>query len=425
MSLFKRYSNVFTRAIRPKFLGVNNTDQKRHAIRLKCRAMLVAARLPQPYMLRPAIRAGAVTRKACPRAEFHTRSISSSSSRPLHGLSLPTPAKSSSGSSAKPSPKSGPHFLFDPYFYRTACFTYLIFALPYYYITSTTLSIHGIQGESMYPLLCPSSTTLLQCSASSLPPNSPSQATLLANPHSKDNVLALPTSSAWPRFSSLLRLLSFCKLLPPSPFHNDPSNYTLRLDDDPISEGGKGTRSNLERGMIVVFTPPYEPGHGYDPDRLAIKRIVGLEGDIVVPLGPVDGNFGTTEGLGRQRLLQAWKDGSDMDDICSGKWVEMEVEDRDGDVKMMAGVKVPYGHVWVEGVNQASTVDSNDYGVISKSLIQGVAIGVLWPRGRECDWRKSWRKDCRKRVFRVKDGKGVLVKREEKISEELDPEWAI
>lgn len=177
--------------------------------------------------------------------------------------------------------------------------------------------------------------------------------------------------------------------------------------------------------MIVVFRPPYEPGHGYNPDRLAVKRIVGLEGDIVVPLGAINGNVGTKDGQARQRLLQRWKTGDEMDDLCSGRWIETEVEDRNGEINTMAGVKVPYGHVWLEGVNQANTVDSNDYGVVSKSLIQGVAVGVVLPRRRECDWRRSWRKDCGKRVFRVKKGRGVFVRREEKIREEMDPEWEI
>jgi len=276
----------------------------------------------------------------------------------------------------------------------------------------------------MYPLLRPSSSTLLNSSDSSkLPPNSPSAAKLLAHPHPKDSILVLPTTSAFPRFTTLLKLLSFFNLLPRSPPHNDPSNYNIRLADDPASEGGKGTRSNLERGMIVVFRPPYEPGHGYDPDRLAVKRIVGLEGDVVVPLGAIDENSGTKESLARQRLLRLWKDAGEFGDICSGRWIETEVEDRHGDVRVLGGVKVPYGHVWVEGVNQANTVDSNDYGVISKSLIQGVAVGVVLPRARECDWRKSWRRDCGRRVFRVNDGRGVLVKREEKLEDGVDREW--
>lgn len=176
--------------------------------------------------------------------------------------------------------------------------------------------------------------------------------------------------------------------------------------------------------MMVIFRAPYRPGHGYDPDRVAIKRIVGLEGDIVVPLAAIDGHSDTNENIHRQRLLQLWKNGGEFDDICSGRWIEAEVEDKNGDVQVLGGVKVPYGHVWVEGVNQRNTVDSNDYGVISKSMITGVAVGVVKPWKRTCDWRKSWRRDCGKRVFRMKEGRGVFVRREEKIADdEIGREW--
>jgi len=269
----------------------------------------------------------------------------------------------------------------------------------------------------MYPLLRPSSDTLLN--SSKLPPHSPSTATILAHPHSKDTVLVIPVST-YPRLTTLLTFLSWFGLLPPSPLNKDPTNYNIRLADNPVSEGGNGTRSNLERGMIVVFRAPYKPGHGYDPDRVAIKRIVGLEGDIVVPLAAINEN----ENIDRQRNLQLWKEDGEFDDICSGRWFETEVEDKHGDVQVLGGVRVPYGHVWIEGVNQRNTVDSNDYGMISKSMITGVAVGKPW--NRACDWRKSWRRDCGKRVFRMKEGRGVFVRREERVGDgEVDPMWEI
>lgn len=316
-------------------------------------------------------------------------------------------------------------FLFDWHFWRIFCATVFAIYLPCRYIGSTTIDQHGIDGVSMYPLLRPSSEELLNTNPSNLPRKAPSQAALIAQPHSKDHVLIIPTSSNYPRLNTLLAFLAFCKILPPSPLHNDPFNYNIRLYDDPISEGGSGAKSNLERGMVVCFLPPYKDGAGYVPGRVSIKRIVGLEGDIVVPQGAVDGRIGYDQALGRERMLRLWQEGGEMDDICSGRWVEAGMETRNGDIVHMAGVKVPYGHVWLEGANQLCTFDSNDYGVLSKSLIQGVAVGVLKPRRREFDWRKSWRNDCGKRVFRVKDGRGILVRREEKIEDELAEEWAM
>lgn len=48
---------------------------------------------------------------------------------------------------------------------------------------------------------------------------------------------------------------------------------------------------------------------------------------------------------------------------------------------------VPKGHVWVEGDNWRKTVDSNNYGPISMSLVQGRAIAVLNPSKF---WTKPW-----------------------------------
>jgi len=337
-------------------------------------------------------------------------------------LTLSSVAKAKSTSSTKPPSPNSTSILLDYGFYRRTILIFLAVALGLNYIDSTTLAIFGVNGDSMYPLLRPSSDTLL--TSPKLPPHSPSAAALLARPHVKDTVLVIPTSGTYTHITTLLKFLSWVRLLPPSPLTNDPTNYNILLGDNPVSEGGTGTRSSLERGMMVVFRAPYKPGHGYDPDRVAIKRIVGLEGDVVVPLAAIDKN--EPSNTDRARLLQLWKDGGEFDDICSGRWIETEVEDKHGDVQVLGGVRVPYGHVWVEGVNQWNTVDSNDYGVISKSMITGVAMGVFTPWKRECDWRKSWRRDCGRRVFRTREGRGVLVGREERVGDgEVDPEWEI
>jgi mitochondrial inner membrane protease subunit 2 len=44
-------------------------------------------------------------------------------------------------------------------------------------------------------------------------------------------------------------------------------------------------------------------------------------------------------------------------------------------------VKVPPGHVWVEGDGE-KTRDSNDYGPIARSLIIGKVTHIVWPLHR-------------------------------------------
>jgi hypothetical protein len=95
-----------------------------------------------------------------------------------------------------------------------------------------------------------------------------------------------------------------------------------RLDD--VVEG-----TTLKRGEVVVFTSPT------DPNRRAIKRIVGIPGDRVQPLKGYPG----------------------------------------GD----EAVVVPYHHIWVEGDvgDRNKSFDSNWYGPISAHLVIGRFAAVL------------------------------------------------
>jgi Signal peptidase, peptidase S26 len=92
-----------------------------------------------------------------------------------------------------------------------------------------------------------------------------------------------------------------------------------------------------------------------DPNRLAIKRILGLAGDTVRTLPPSQANEGPT---------------------------------------VPSKVTVPYGHMWVEGESRHRTLDSNTYGAIPINMIVGQVKGVVWPwrrRGwlRWTDWKEE------------------------------------
>jgi len=97
---------------------------------------------------------------------------------------------------------------------------------------------------------------------------------------------------------------------------------------------GRQVRS-IHRGEVVVFTSPK------DPPENVIKRLVGVEGDVVTP--------------------------------HSQAYLEEE------------SVHIPTGNCWVEGDNWLNSVDSNKYGPIPMGLIFGVATHVVWPPNR---WQK-------------------------------------
>ncbi|XP_072856607.1 mitochondrial inner membrane protease subunit 2 isoform X4 [Pogona vitticeps] len=48
-------------------------------------------------------------------------------------------------------------------------------------------------------------------------------------------------------------------------------------------------------------------------------------------------------------------------------------------------VKIPHGHVWVEGDHHGHSFDSNAFGPVSLGLLHARATHILWPPGR---WQK-------------------------------------
>ena len=82
----------------------------------------------------------------------------------------------------------------------------------------------------------------------------------------------------------------------------------------------------VSRGDIVCFISPK------NPERVLIKRVIGLENDVV-----------STKGY-------------------TTKFV-----------------RIPEGHCWVEGDNKGHTIDSNCFGPISLNLITAKATRIIWP----------------------------------------------
>ncbi|KAF2089400.1 LexA/Signal peptidase [Saccharata proteae CBS 121410] len=91
----------------------------------------------------------------------------------------------------------------------------------------------------------------------------------------------------------------------------------------------------LRRGDIVSFWAPHAP------ERISVKRVVALEGDTVI-----------TKGRGNRPQY------------------------------LFPRLVVPHNHVWVEGDNWRNSRDSNDFGPLSKGLINGRAVCVVSPWSR-------------------------------------------
>ena len=98
----------------------------------------------------------------------------------------------------------------------------------------------------------------------------------------------------------------------------------------------------VRRGDVVVFSSTR------DPSQLNIKRVIGLEGDVVSTV--------------RYRKSK---------------------------------VTVPKGHVWLEGDNTNHSYDSNRVGPVPMGLIRGKATRIIWPPNR---WKVLERKIPQERV---------------------------
>lgn len=119
----------------------------------------------------------------------------------------------------------------------------------------------------------------------------------------------------------------------------------------------------LRRGQIVAYWCPH------NPERMSIKRIVGIEGDVV---------FRDVRRVGSEhRMLEAkgYTDATKM-----GFKMQEPV------------VKVPKMGVWVEGDYWRESLDSNDLGAVTSALVIGTAVAVVWPPSR-WQWLNKPRQD--------------------------------
>jgi inner membrane protease subunit 2 len=116
------------------------------------------------------------------------------------------------------------------------------------------------------------------------------------------------------------------------------SAFKLNKPSSPTPEAvpelrGLHVRNFIQRGDIITFMKPHKPEEGE-----SVKRVVGVAGDTI---------WRDVRRVGRERKSEG-KTARDM-----------------GMAMLPAVVKVPIGHVWVEGDNWRDSLDSNDFGAVS------------------------------------------------------------
>lgn len=98
-----------------------------------------------------------------------------------------------------------------------------------------------------------------------------------------------------------------------------------------VQKFGLKKPDSFKRGDIVMFKSPN------DPHKLLTKRVVGLQGETVLPRSPPYPRSQAT---------------------------------------------IPRNHLWVEGDNTTHSIDSNEFGPISQALVIGKVITIVWPPSR-------------------------------------------
>lgn len=144
--------------------------------------------------------------------------------------------------------------------------------------------------------------------------------------------------------------------------------------------------ADLKHGDIISFWTPHKQDH------LSVKRVIGLSGDTVYLDPKRRPNVESARG---EKAARDW------DIMAYWDWEGSE-STRDISINRPC-VKVPYGHVWVEGDNWRSSADSNYYGPVSKSLISGKAVCLVRPFSRL--YTTPWVQDPN--TTQVKHGKAL------------------
>jgi inner membrane protease subunit 2 len=119
--------------------------------------------------------------------------------------------------------------------------------------------------------------------------------------------------------------------------HDDAHMSSKKRDVVVVRRWGATTPA---RGDVVCLWSPTSP------NRTIVKRVIGLDGDVVYP-----------------------RPGGPFSSQTQISQLEPTIEP----------VVVPPGHCWIEGDNASSSKDSNTYGPIPRALLTGVVSWLAFP----------------------------------------------
>ncbi len=139
----------------------------------------------------------------------------------------------------------------------------------------------------------------------------------------------------------------------------------IPIDELPPEKAWDRFRTQITTGISVGDVVVLQ-----HPDRVGTvcKRVMGLPGDIVTK---------PSSRLGANRV-EALLYGTSKETYES-KGERLRTNQRTKRRLLSSGVKIPDGHIWVEGDNPWNSSDSRNYGAVPASLIMGRVLLRLWP----------------------------------------------
>ena len=134
-------------------------------------------------------------------------------------------------------------------------------------------------------------------------------------------------------------------------------------------------RDNLERGDIIAFDHPLDPG------TVLIKRIVGLAGDDVeVRDGRLILNGTPVDAKPTDARCPADAACSILHETLDGKTHTVVLFGRP-DSQTFGPERVPQGHLFVMGDNRDNSADSRHWGTVPVTLVLGKPKFIYWSSG--------------------------------------------
>ena len=137
-------------------------------------------------------------------------------------------------------------------------------------------------------------------------------------------------------------------------------------------------RRTLKPGDVVISVCPHEPR------KMICKRLLALEGQTVDVSG-IQPQRQLEQHQHRQRGFAA--SSSDQEQEGEGEGVGVHVDDSpssssNSPSSFIQGkdlIRVPKGHVWIQGDNLQNSTDSRYYGPVPYSLLRGRVFYKIWP----------------------------------------------